>query len=61
MKLSSFTDPHYIDLDARAGEKSDVIAALAEVQTRRDGFEPRKESIPTDTERRDVPTGVQIA
>jgi hypothetical protein len=38
----------------------DVIAALAEVQSRRDGFEPGKESIPTVDQRRDVPTGVQI-
>ena len=38
----------------------DVIAALAEVQTRPDGFEPGKESIPGHSVGRDVPTGVQI-
>ena len=39
---------------------SDVIAAIAEVQTGPDGFEPVKESIGPDDHGRDVPTGVQI-
>ena len=39
---------------------SDVIAAITEVQTGPDGFEPVKESIGPDDHGRDVPTRVQI-
>jgi hypothetical protein len=39
---------------------SDVIAAIAEVQTGREGFKPGKESIGPDDHGGDVPTGVQI-
>jgi hypothetical protein len=38
----------------------DVLAALSEVQSRRYGFEPGKESIEPDDQHREVPTGVQI-
>jgi hypothetical protein len=38
----------------------DVIAAMAEVQTRREGFEPIKESIGPETVGRDVRTHVQF-
>ena len=38
----------------------DVIAAMAEVQTRREGFEPIKESIEPETVGRDVRTGVHF-
>ncbi len=39
---------------------SDVIAALAEVQTPLGEFESIKESLSLNDLRRDVPTGVQI-
>ena len=38
----------------------DVMAALNEVQSRRYGFEPGKESIEPDDHGRDVPTGVHF-
>ena len=38
----------------------DVIAAMAEVQTRHDGFEHGKESIEPETVGRDVRTHVQF-
>jgi hypothetical protein len=38
----------------------DVIAALAEVQTQRDGFEPVKESIEPTSAGRDFPTRVHF-
>jgi hypothetical protein len=38
----------------------DVIAAMAEVQTRREGFEPIKESIEPTSVGRDFPTRVQF-
>lgn len=38
----------------------DVFAALAEVRTQRDGFEPRKESIEPASVGRDFPTRVHF-
>lgn len=38
----------------------DVIAAIAEVQTQREGFETIKESIGPEVHGRDVPTHVQF-
>jgi hypothetical protein len=38
----------------------DVIAAMAEVQTQREGFEPGKESIEAAASGGDVPTLVEI-
>jgi len=38
----------------------DVIAAMAEAQTRREGFEPIKESIGLDASGGDVPTLVEF-